>query len=456
MLRLTNIVLCLLLATSIAYANDNLLHSTRSYDQKQVSMSTNMNSCIAVWNSYNQDASSGGIFGTILNLSQAEARKEIQLNQESQGNQTQPDVAVSVDGSFAVCWRGPWKELDNENILFRLFDCNGMPLTGDILVNTITDGIQRLPQIAALPSAGYVISWESHTYPNRNKKAVCLRIFDPNGLAVYDEVLATDQSYAARHADVSAKGPDQFILTWLNDRTNDSVWARTFDLNGGPLSDSFQVNETSFKTLTFPKVSTNDSGEFVVVWDGDPNSGAKDDIHVRFFDANSVALCPDYQLNVSTLGAQQNPVVALTTPLCALVAWESNHLASEQGWEVMTRFIDVNGLVCGPEECMINNRIGDQRTPSLVMTSNGIFVLAWESSQPEINNTDIHYCSGRCPSSSDINADSRIDFQDFSWLAQLRQSGSPDTPDVSFPYWADLTLFCDEWLTRSVATSTPK
>jgi hypothetical protein len=222
------------------------------------------------------------------------------------------------------------------------------------------------------------------------------------------------------------------------------------------LGNSFQVNEIPFRTLTYPKVSTNHSGEFVIVWDGDPNRGAEDDIHVRFFDVNNTPLCPDYRLNISTPGAQQNPVVALTPPLCAMVAWESNHMASEQGMEVLTRFIDANGLVCGPETCMINDRIGDQRNPSLVMTSEGVFVLAWESSQPEINNTDIHYCSGRCPSSSDINADSRTDFQDFSLLTQLRLNSPPDTTDVSSTSFADLDLFCNEWLTRSLATSTSK
>ncbi len=456
MSRLSYMMKGLFLVTSMAFGNDALLHNNTSYDQKQVSMSSYDNWSVAVWSSYKQDASSGGIFGTMLNLPHSRWPKEIQVNEESQGNQTEPDVAVMADGSFAVCWRGPWKESDNENILLRLFDCNGLPRTSDMLVNTITDGVQRLPRIAALPSAGYVVCWESHSYPDRQKKAVCFRIFDSNGLAVCDEVLAADQPYAARNADVSAKGPDQFILTWLNDRTSDSVWARTFDLSGIALGNSFQVNEASFKTLTCPKVAANLSGDYVVVWDGDPNSGAQDDIHVRFFDVNNVPLCPDYQLNISTPGAQQNPVVALTHPLCAMVAWESNHLASEQGTEVMTRFVDANGLVCGPEACVINDRAGDQRNPSLVMTSDGVFVLAWESSQQEINNTDIHYCSGRCPSSSDINADSHTDFQDFSLLAQLRLNSSPDTADVSLSSLADLEVFCSEWLTRSVATSVPE
>ena len=185
-----------------------------------------------------------------------------------------------------------------------------------------------------------------------------------------------------------------------------------------------------------------------MVWDGDPNAGAEDDVHIRFFDVNNVPLSPDTRLNASTIGAQRNPVVSIDEQLCAVVAWESDHLSADQGLEVFTRYIDVNGLACGPEESMTNTHAGDQEKPSLIMTSEGQFILAWESSAPEISNTDIHYCWGHCPSSSDLNADSRTDFQDFSILAQGWRKDSLDSAEFA-P--AGLGLICSEWLTRSIA-----
>ena len=78
-------------------------------------------------------------------------------------------------------------------------------------------------------------------------------------------------------------------------------------------------------------------------------------------------------------------------------------------------------------------------------------MLAWESSAPEISNTDIHYCWGHCPSLSDLNADSRTDFQDFSILAQGWREDSLDSAGFSPASLADLGLICSEWLTRSIA-----
>jgi len=270
MSRLICVNLCLWVITSTTIANDVLLHQTTAYDQKHVSLAVNAHSCIAVWDSYSQDGSSGGIFGTILNLSQPENAQEFQINLITQGNQNKPDVAVLANGLFAVCWQGPWQELDAENILVRFFDSNATPMTDDILVNQYTDHNQRLSQISALSSGQYIVAWESHAYPNRTKKAVCYRIFDANGNPATEEMLGTDQSYAARNVDIAANGPDQFILTWLNDRTADSIWARPFDIQGKALSDSFQVSESPFKTLTNPKISASQSGDFAIVWDGDP------------------------------------------------------------------------------------------------------------------------------------------------------------------------------------------
>lgn len=454
MCRLMIAVLCALAISGTAYADDTLLHHTTSYDQKQVSVASNATACVAVWNSYHQDSFSGGIFGSILDMTAPDLTEEFQINQTSEGNQSQPDVAVMPDGRFAVCWRGPWPELDDENIILRLFDANASPVTDDILVSAMSDGDQRLPRIAALASGQYAVAWESHTYPDRTKKAVCCRIFDANGHPDTQEILVTDQSYAARHVDIAAKGPEQFVVVWLNDRTQNSVWARSFDLQGQALTDSFQVNETSFKTLTSPRVAANGTGEFAVAWDGDPNSGAEDDVHIRFFDVNHAPLSPDYRLNASTPGAQRNPAISVNKQLCAVVAWESDHLSADQGLDVFTRYIDVNGLVCGPETSLTNTKIGDQEKPSLVLTSQGQFVLAWESSPPEINNTDIHYCRGRCPSSSDLNADSRTDFQDFSILAELWRQDLSDDAALTQSMWTDLGLFCSEWVTRSIEPAT--
>jgi hypothetical protein len=451
MYRVKTYVLCALAIGSIAYSNDALLHHTTSYDQKQVSMAVNSSACVAVWNSYNQDANSGGIFGSILDLGSPQPVEEFQINQTGEGNQNQPDVAIRPDGQFAVCWRGPWLELDDENILLRVFDSNGTPVTDDILVSSFTDGDQRLPRVTALASGQYAVAWESHVYPDRSKKAVCCRVFDANGHPDSQEVLVTDQSYAARHADIAATGPEQFVVVWLNDRTRNSVWARSFDLQGLALSDSFQVDEISFKTLTYPRVSANHAGQFAVAWDGDPNSGAEDDVHVRFFDVNLSPLCSDTRLNASMAGAQQNPTIAVNEQLCAIVAWESDHLLADQGMEILTRHIDVNGLACGPEKSITYTHIGDQEKPSLVMTTAGQFMLAWESSAPEISNTDIHYCWGRCPSSTDLNADARTDFQDFTLLAQGWRDDASDNVALGPIDLSDLGLFCSEWLTHSIA-----
>ncbi len=448
MYRLITHVLFAMAVSGVVYADDALLHHTTSYDQKQVSIASNSRSCVATWNSYNQDANSGGIFASVLNLVSPVPAEEFQINQVSEGNQSQPDVAIMPDGCFGVCWRGPWLELDDENIVLRLFDCNGTPLTDDILVNTFSDGDQRLPRIAALASGQYAVVWESHVYPERSKKAVCCRIFDANGHPDSQEILVTDQTYAARHADIAAKGSEEFVVVWLNDRTRNSIWARSFDLHGLALTDSLQVNEVSFKTLTYPRVSASSAGDFGVAWDGDPNSGAEDDVHVRFFDANNTPLTGDIRLNASTTGAQRNPSISVNEPLRAIVAWESNHLA-DQGLEVLTRHIDVNGLVYGPETAMTHAHIGDQDRPSLAMTLEGQFILAWESSGPESSSTDIHYCWGHCPSSSDLNADSYVDFQDFTIVTQ---DWRDDISDNAALTPIDLGPFCSQWLTRSIAT----
>ena len=79
---------------------------------------------------------------------------EFVVNQEIGGNQGEVALAAGSDGRFVVAWTGPSVGTGPTGLFFRLFDGNGVALTGETLVNPGTLGLD------SDPAAGEVaLSW---------------------------------------------------------------------------------------------------------------------------------------------------------------------------------------------------------------------------------------------------------------------------------------------------------
>src|SRR5262249_22830855 len=89
---------------------------------------------VVVWQSY-QDGSGYGIFGQRFDSSGTKQGSEFQINTYTTGHQTDPSVAMDVDGDFVVAWdgrvAGPGSSAYG-GVAAQLFDSSGAPQGSEI------------------------------------------------------------------------------------------------------------------------------------------------------------------------------------------------------------------------------------------------------------------------------------------------------------------------------------
>src|SRR4029078_10863671 len=87
---------------------------------------------------------------------------EIQVNSTTQGYQLAPSITALSNGGFVVVWvdeSGQGGDSSEHPIKAQVFDAAGNKLGAEFLINTVTDGDQRFPSVAAIAGGGFIVSW---------------------------------------------------------------------------------------------------------------------------------------------------------------------------------------------------------------------------------------------------------------------------------------------------------
>ena len=407
--------------------------------------------CVLVWSSY---FSSGGRSNDIVarhfDPNGSPAGDELQLNATRVGNQTEPAIAIGGTGCLFAAWQGPGADGD-EDIFARVFDPNGQPLTDELAVNIDPAGRQLYPSVAASESGTFIVVWESQRVDEIGEiSSIYGQRFDADGMAVGDERLIDAGVWDCRYPDVAMDRVGNFAVVWLQDRTSNTVRACLFDPNGRATTEPFDVSTADITSLTRPSIAMRATGDFVVVWDGDPNLASRDDIHARCFEPNGTPQSEPFPVNSLHEGAQQWPQVAMGAAHAFAVVWQHEHQDPNIASDIFTRRFGLDGRPIG-EEVKLNGYVaGRQRYPEAAMASDGSLIAAWESDDQDGSGYGIFACIEPAPPTADLNADGTVDFRDFrrlggSWLA----SGPTEVGDLTGDGWVnsrDLEILCQHWL----------
>jgi hypothetical protein len=334
---------------------------------------------VIVWSSYyTTSGRSNDILGRRLDSRGVFAGDEFRVSVTAQGNQTEPAVAMDPRGRFAVVWQGPG--FDQEDIFLRLFQPNGNGVAEEVLVNLDTAGRQLYPSIAAGGTGTLAVAWESRETTAEGERAIVLvQRFDPNGSGLGGPVIVDTEVYDCRYPEVAMDGTGRFAVTWMRDRSSHPIVARLFDAAGAPITDPLEVNTASIASVTRPSIAMNALGYFIVAWDGHPVRAGEDDIYARLYDPNGVPRGEPFVVNTIRAGAQQWPQVAISDANEFVVVWEHDTGDPTAATEIAARYFDRDGTPAG-EQFQLNTYTPDQqRYPDVAMAGDGLFLAVWES-----------------------------------------------------------------------------
>lgn len=183
------------------------------------------------------------------------------------------------------------------------------------------------------------------------------------------------------YPDVAMTPSGSFVVTWQHRDRDGSGWgifARRYDTSGLPLGPDFQVNAITTNDQQNPRVATNSSGEFLVVWDTFSAPPASSDVFGRRFDASGTPLGPEFQLNSFTTNHQSVGRAVMDEDGGFVVIW-SSYLQDGSQWGVFGRRFDPSGTPLGPEFQVNSYTAGSQGGSSIALDPAGGFIVVWDS-----------------------------------------------------------------------------
>ena len=154
--------------------------------------------------------------------------------------------------------------------------------------------------------------------------------------------IASKATGAPFHSGVAADRTGRFVVVWKTGETGDEadIVARRYDPQDIPLGSDFVVNESTTATQDYPRVDTDGSGHFVVVWNGYGRGVG------RRFDVSGAPLGGQFVLN-SNSNVSRRPIAVSANDSGTMVCL----------WEAY-------GFGCGTFPCTMARRFAADGTPT--------------------------------------------------------------------------------------------
>ena len=282
---------------------------------------------VVVWQS-DQEGSSDGIFGQRFNEDGVLLGGELAINQFTTGTQSSPAAAIDTVGNFVVVWQSFSQDGAGFGIVGRRFATNGLPLSGDFVVNTTTTDNQTDPAVAMASDGAFVVTWQSLT--DGDQEGIVARRYDASGNPISSEIpINTYTTGRQIRPSVAIEDSGAFVVSWESvgqDGDGSGIFARRFDSLGSPITGELAVNTHTSSDQGRPQVSVDVDGGFLVVWDGAGPGIVGPDLRVwaRRFSASNIARDDAFQVNVfTTTNSQSRPTVATDPRGGFAIAWQS-------------------------------------------------------------------------------------------------------------------------------------
>lgn len=266
---------------------------------------------VVCWVSHEGDFS---VLGQFVDANGNKKGNEFKVNTHDQGNVNQTGVAVLKNGDFVVCWQGE-HYLDDSTwgIFAQIFNASGAKKGTEFQVNTIVDGQQETPVIAALSGGGFVVCWV--------EPGICAQVFNASGKKIGSQ-LQIGRNYYLIFPVIDALSDGGFVVCWNSadqDWSNYKFWGQLFDASGNKRGDEFEVNDAlAGPPSSVLKLAT---GRFVVCWWHLNQFDVDGELYGQLFSENGVKIWKHFQINNYTYGSQGTPVAASLGDAGFVICW---------------------------------------------------------------------------------------------------------------------------------------
>lgn len=353
---------------------------------------------VVVWTAGGIPGSGSDVFGQRYNELGVRAGQQFRVNDTTLAAQVGGMVAMDQDGNFLVTWQSVHQDGFSEGVYGRAYDAAGSILTGETLVNTVTEGPQSLPSISMNSDGRAVVVW--HGKNEEHRAALFAQRFDlsasnPFLTRVGGELpLASLVELEGSKAAAAMDHQNHTVVVFESyDEDGDAmgVYAQMLDEFGDPIDEQgpFLVNAGfTSGNQGAPAVARAPDGRFVVAWQSKDQDGDGYGIYAQRYTAAGEPVGTAFKVNTSTIGNQVTPAVAMAEDGRFVVVWQGDD-GLEDGvadgtTDIFAQRYSAEGDPVG-SQFQVNQFEGtDQIMPAVTMNSAGQFAVAWVSSHPSL------------------------------------------------------------------------
>jgi hypothetical protein len=370
-------------------------YTTNNQDVPAVAMDADGDAVI-VWQSELQDGSSHGVYaqrygnfpGTPFS-----AGGEFRVNTFTTGGQGDAAIASDADGDFVVVWTSA-QDGSSNSVHGRRFSSNGVPQGDEFLVNSTTDNIQFRPEVAMDAIGNFVVVWSGNGVGDGF--GVFARRYDAAGVAQGPEFKVNSHTTDRQdNPSVAMDAAGDFLVAWesdIQDGFGYGIYAQRFNAAGAAQGSEFRVNTFTPQSQTRPTTAMDIDGDFVVGWISLGQDGEFEGIYAQRYDATGVPQGGEFRVNTTTVGRQNRPSVGMDADGDFVVAWDSPTGPGDSNTGVFAQRYSAAGQPRG-HEFRVNTFTTDvQSTPSVAMSADGDFVVAWHSERQVSSSFYDVYC----------------------------------------------------------------
>ncbi|MCV6621535.1 MAG: Ig-like domain-containing protein [Cellvibrionaceae bacterium] len=282
---------------------------------------------VITWQSRDQDGDLNGIYAQRYDADNNAVGPETQINVYTDSDQQRPAVSDLADGGYVITWMSHGQDGSGEGIYMRLFNADGVAITGDVRVNDSTIDNQANPSITTLSDGRFIVSWD--TVNNAGQTQAMAKIYDAQGRSQSAEFTLSSDGGAQSLSHVSATANGGFAVSWLEENDNETmVKVQLFNSDGTPsLGNAIDVHSSISAGASKPEVAGLANGDIVVTWTSD--DGEQLGIFASRYNANGEVVYENKLINSEESGVQTEPHIVALNDGGYLITW--GDLQTEEG-----------------------------------------------------------------------------------------------------------------------------
>lgn len=251
------------------------------------------------WSRPPEDTSITVIRAQILSPSGAKVGGELVVNTTTNERQSEPATLALPDGGFVVAWTDnsmSGGDTFREAVRAQVYAADGTTVGTEILVNTTVAGSQTDPALAVLSDGRFVVVFRDGSQSSGLNAVddIRMQVFDPDGTPSGGEVLVTTAFLGAQNEPAVAGLKDgRLVVAWADnsgaygDTSARAIVAVVTDAEGNVSGGPFRVNDATAFDQFDPSITVLADGRFVISWtDGSLTGGdtSQDAVRAEIFD----------------------------------------------------------------------------------------------------------------------------------------------------------------------------